>query len=69
MPCSWTPRQLSRYGIVVDLNNGIRQLVMTFYERLWNVWEGTAVDAALAPDFTFRGSLGQSTTGQDGWPE
>lgn len=42
-------------------------LVRRFYERLWNAWDDSAVDATLAPDFVFRGSLGQETTGRDGW--
>lgn len=42
-------------------------LVRRFYERLWNEWDNAAVDDTLAPDITFRGSLGTSTTGRDQW--
>jgi steroid delta-isomerase-like uncharacterized protein len=43
------------------------ELVARFYHRLWNEWDDAAVDDTLAPDITFRGSLGQRTTGRDGW--
>jgi len=42
-------------------------LVRRFYERLWNEWDDAAVDDTLAPNITFRGSLGTSTTGRDQW--
>ena len=42
-------------------------LVRRFYDRLWNAWDDLAVGETLAPDFVFRGSLGQQTTGRDGW--
>jgi len=42
-------------------------LVRRFYDRLWNAWDDLAVDETLAPDFVFRGSLGEQTTGRDGW--
>ncbi|WP_343577530.1 ester cyclase [Mycobacterium sp.] len=42
-------------------------LARRFYERLWNEWDDTAVDDTLAPDITFRGSLGTSTAGRDQW--
>ena len=44
-----------------------RRLIHNFYERLWNAWDDDAVDSVLAPDVTFRGSLGDETTGRDGW--
>jgi predicted ester cyclase len=44
-----------------------RRLVHNFYERLWNAWDDDAVDRVLAPEFSFRGSLGTETTGRDGW--
>jgi predicted ester cyclase len=46
-----------------------RQLVQAFYIELWNRWDDTAVDTVLAPDFTFRGSLGNQTRGRAGWRE
>jgi steroid delta-isomerase-like uncharacterized protein len=45
----------------------VQELVDRFYDRLWNKWDDAAVDEVLAPDFGFRGSLGQQTTGRDGW--
>ena len=42
-------------------------LVTRFYHRLWNEWDDGAVEDTLAPDITFRGSLGQTTVGRDGW--
>jgi predicted ester cyclase len=48
-------------------NNEIADLVRRFYDRLWNAWDDDAVDRTMAADFTFRGSLGQSTRGRDEW--
>lgn len=45
----------------------MRGLVTRFYERLWNAWDDDAVRGTLAEGFSFRGSLGQSTAGRDGW--
>jgi predicted ester cyclase len=42
-------------------------LVRAFYEDLWNSWDDRLVDSVLSPSFEFRGSLGTSTTGRDGW--
>jgi predicted ester cyclase len=43
------------------------RLVREFYERLWNAWDDDAVEEVLAPDFTFRGSLGDETRGLGEW--
>ena len=43
------------------------ELVRAFYDDLWNRWDDAAVDAVLSPGFEFRGSLGTSTVGRDGW--
>ena len=43
------------------------ELVMRFYDRLWNQWDDSAVDDTLAPGLSFRGSTGQHTVGRDGW--
>jgi predicted ester cyclase len=45
----------------------IGDLVERFYGELWNSWNDPAVDGTLHPGFTFRGSLGQETSGRDGW--
>jgi steroid delta-isomerase-like uncharacterized protein len=42
-------------------------LVIRFYRRLWNEWDDAAIEDTLAPDIIFRGSLGQTTAGRDGW--
>jgi predicted ester cyclase len=42
-------------------------LVERFYGELWNRWNDAAVDDTLSPNFTFRGSLGQETSGRSGW--
>lgn len=43
------------------------ELVHSFYADLWNRWDDDLVDSVLAPSFEFRGSLGTSTIGRDGW--
>ncbi len=45
----------------------IESLVGRFYSVLWNQWDDLAVDEVLAPNFHFRGSLGQTVEGRDGW--
>jgi predicted ester cyclase len=45
----------------------IADLVRHFYDDLWNRWDDALVDTVLAPSFEFRGSLGTTTTGRDGW--
>jgi steroid delta-isomerase-like uncharacterized protein len=42
-------------------------LVRRFYERLWNNWDDAAVDRTLAPQFAFRGSLGDVISGREEW--
>jgi steroid delta-isomerase-like uncharacterized protein len=42
-------------------------LVARFYEDVWNRWDDAALDAILAPDFEFRGSLGDQAQGRDGF--
>jgi steroid delta-isomerase-like uncharacterized protein len=43
------------------------ELVRSFYDDLWNCWDDALVDDVLSPGFEFRGSLGTSTVGRDGW--
>jgi predicted ester cyclase len=45
----------------------ISELVRSFYDDLWNRWDDAGVDAVLSPGFEFRGSLGTTTAGRDGW--
>jgi steroid delta-isomerase-like uncharacterized protein len=47
--------------------SGAHELVRSFYDDLWNCWDDALVDEVLSPDFAFRGSLGTSTVGRDGW--
>jgi steroid delta-isomerase-like uncharacterized protein len=51
----------------MDLSTTTRTLVQRFYDELWNQWDDQVVEDVLAGQFTFRGSLGQHTTGRDGW--
>jgi predicted ester cyclase len=43
------------------------ELVRSFYDDLWNHWDDSLVESVLAASFEFRGSLGTSTVGRDGW--
>jgi steroid delta-isomerase-like uncharacterized protein len=45
----------------------IDELVRRFYDDLWNRGDDSLVDDVLAASFEFRGSLGTSTLGRDGW--
>lgn len=45
----------------------IVDLIESFYRDLWNRWDDLAVDEVLAPSLRFRGSLGQTVEGRDGW--
>lgn len=45
----------------------ITALVASYYDKLWNEWDDSAVDDTLAPGVKFRGSLGTETVGRDGW--
>jgi len=45
----------------------IGALIETFYDELWNRWNDSAVEDTLDAAFEFRGSLGQTTVGRDGW--
>jgi steroid delta-isomerase-like uncharacterized protein len=40
-------------------------LVSTFYERIWNIGDLEAADTVVAPDLSFRGSLGTELRGRD----
>jgi predicted ester cyclase len=45
----------------------VMDLVLRFYADAWNRWDDSAVDDLLAPDFVFRGSLGDEARGRDGF--
>jgi predicted ester cyclase len=54
-------------GHDVRMAESISTLVGRFYGELWNRWNDSAVEDTLSPGFTFRGSLGQQTSGRHGW--
>ena len=45
----------------------ITDLITAFYERAWNAWDDSVVERILAPELTFRGSLGDEVRGWSGW--
>ena len=45
----------------------IVDLIEKLYRDLWNRWDDSAVGEVLAPTFRFRGSLGHTVEGRDGW--
>lgn len=45
------------------------RLVETWYHRMWNRWDKSVFEEILAPDITFRGSLGQVKRGYAGVSE
>lgn len=47
----------------------IREQLVRFYEGMWNRWDDSLVEAVLAEDFLFRGSLGVEVVGHQGWRE
>ena len=51
----------------VQMAVSIGDLVERFYGDLWNRWDDSAVEGTLGPGFVFRGSLGQETSGREGW--
>jgi steroid delta-isomerase-like uncharacterized protein len=51
----------------VRVAESISNMVERFYGELWNKWNDRSVEDTLSPDFAFRGSLGNQTSGRDGW--
>jgi predicted ester cyclase len=54
-------------GHDVRVTVSVSVLIERFYGELWNRWNDSAVEDTLSPGFTFRGSLGQETSGRQGW--
>ena len=54
----------SGHDVQVVVSIGV--LIERFYGELWNRWNDSAVEGTLSPGFTFRGSLGQETSGRQG---
>jgi predicted ester cyclase len=52
--------------VQVAVSVSIGALIEKFYGELWNGWNDAAVEGTLSPGFTFRGSLGQETSGRQG---
>jgi steroid delta-isomerase-like uncharacterized protein len=48
-------------GTPVD---AVRRLVQRFYDDMWNPFDVSVLEHITAPDVTFRGSLGDVTTGR-----
>lgn len=44
--------------------DSIRRLVQQFYDDMWNTFDVSVLEQITAPDVTFRGSLGDVTTGR-----
>lgn len=44
-----------------------KAVVLRYYEEVWNNWNLDAVDELIAPTITFRGSLGVTVHGRDGF--
>ena len=46
-----------------------KKMIETFYDVMWNRWDMATVRQILTQDIEFRGSIGLSTTGHDGFIE
>ncbi len=44
-----------------------KNLIHRYYTDLWNRWDDAAVDEIIAPGVEFRGSLGVTVSGRDGF--
>lgn len=44
-----------------------KNLIRLYYAGLWNRWDDAVVDEIIAPDIEFRGSLGITVRGRDGF--
>ena len=44
-----------------------KDLVHRYYTDLWNRWDDSVVDQIISPDIQFRGSLGVTVSGRDGF--
>jgi hypothetical protein len=44
-----------------------KELVRRYYEELWNCWDIALADQLIAEGIAFRGSLGQTVRGREGF--
>jgi steroid delta-isomerase-like uncharacterized protein len=44
-----------------------KQIIRRYYDEMWNRWNFDAADDLLAEGFSFRGSLGETTKGREGF--
>ena len=44
-----------------------KEIIRRYYEELWNRWDESLIDSIISPSITFRGSLGDTVTGRDGF--
>ena len=44
-----------------------KNLIHRYYADLWNRWDDAVVDEIIAPNIQFRGSLGVTVSGRDGF--
>ena len=44
-----------------------KSLIRRYYADLWNRWDDAVVDEIIAPEIEFRGSLGVTVSGRDGF--
>ena len=49
---------------MLDIN---KNLIRRYYADIWNRWDDDAVDEIIAPGIEFRGSLGVTVSGRDGF--
>jgi len=44
-----------------------KKLIRRYYTDLWNRWDDAVVEEIISPDIQFRGSLGVSVSGREGF--
>jgi len=46
-----------------------KRLIQRYYYQMWNLWDLSLADEILSETFAFRGSIGTTTQGRDGFKE
>ena len=49
--------------IATDATESNKTVIRRFYDELWNQWNLATADEIVAPDVSFRGSLGRASPG------